>query len=345
MTSPAPRRGGGTKRDSWRTFHRRMFLVRRLVRGPADAATLIADTRAFFNHSGDLEDIYPPDARTALRHDLTALRHEFACTIDRIDGCYHLSAYGHLALLDLPDADLEALAFLISTFDASSLPNAAAVAALLDRVIALLPSGRRATMPHPGHDITLDLPTPSRSVDPPILARLRRALGRQQIRFAYRSSFVSDDTVVMHRVAPYRLIFRDGHQYLDAYAHDCGDPSIAPRYRLYRLDRIVADSLCTLPTTLPPLSPPRPSYALHYTLAPAVARQRDIALWFEGSEVQFLPDGSADVYARCTDLWQARQILMRYRDQCVVHAPPELVAMMRESVQRMAELYLITDSL
>jgi hypothetical protein len=138
-----PQRRGGTKRDSWRTFHRRLFLVRRLIRGSADAATLIADTRAFFNQSDDAEDIYPADARTALRHDLAALRDEFECTIDRVDGCYQIRDYGHLALLDLPDQDLEALAFLVATFAESPVPNAGQVDALFARVVELLPPDRR----------------------------------------------------------------------------------------------------------------------------------------------------------------------------------------------------------
>ncbi|RRR70859.1 MAG: WYL domain-containing protein [Candidatus Viridilinea halotolerans] len=338
-----PKRRGGTKRDSWRTFHRRLFLVRRLVRGPADAATLIADTRAAFNQSDDAEDIYPPDARAALRHDLAALRDEFECCIDRVAGSYQMHDYGRLALLDLPNEDLEALAFLLSTFDDQSLPNGASVAALLDRIVALLPAERRAAIASAGRAVQLDLPRPSRSVEPHLVRRLRRVVGRQQISFAYRSSFVNEETVVLHRVAPYGVIFRDGHHYLDAYSHECGDPAIAPRYRLYRLDRIVADSLHVLPDVLPPIAPPRPRYRLRYTLAPAIARQRDIALWFPASEAHFLPDGSAEVRAECGDLWQARQILMRYREQCVVHEPAELVAMLRESVSRMAEVYHVGD--
>ncbi len=339
--SPQPPRRGGSKRDSWRTFHRRLFLVRRLVAGPADAATLIAATRAAFNQSDDVEDIYPGDARAALRHDLAALRDEFACVIDRVGGSYQLSDYGRLALLDLPDEDLEALAFLLSTFDDASMPNASRVAALLDRVVSLLPAERRRGLPRPPRDVRFDLPRPSRSLTPATLARVRRALGRQQLRFAYQSSFVSAETVVVHRVAPYGLIFRDGHHYLDAFCYDCGDPLISPRYRLYRLDRIVADSLCSLPETIPPpeVAPPRPRYRLRYTLGPPVARQRDLALWFPAGEVHFLPDGSAEVHGECSDLWQARQILLRYREHCVVHEPPELVAMIRESVARMAEVY------
>lgn len=352
-----PRRRGGAKRNSWITFHRRLFLVRRLVRAPADAATLIADARAFFNQSGDREDIYPSDAHAALRHDMAALRSQFACTIDRVQGVYQISDYGSLALLDLSDEDLETLTFLISNFASSTLPNAAQVAALLDRIIALLPlerrkgllrtvpSGEEAELTAPqrrSRDVRIEVPVPSRALEPQTVAHVRRALGRQQISFAYRSSFIRDDSVELHTVAPYELLFRDGHHYLDAFCYDCSDPTIAPRYRLYRLDRIVHDSITLLPNQLPPIPPLRPHYRLRYTLAPAVARQRDIALWFPSSEAHFLADGSAEVRAECSDLWQARQILIRYREQCLVHEPPELVAMMRESALRMAERYAET---
>ncbi len=339
MTGPSRRRGG-TKRDSWRTFHRRLFLIRRLVRGPADATTLIAATRAALNQSDDVEDIFPSDARAALRHDLAALRDEFACTITLCaDGRYALTDFGRLALLDLPDDDLEALAFLLSNFSASTLPNASRVDALLDRIVALLPPERQRGLPRPARDVRLEMPTPSRSVAGQTLERVRRALGRQQLSFAYRSSFAEADSVVLHRVAPYELIFRDGHHYLDGYCHDCGNPEMKPRYRLYRLDRIVDDSVRVLPEVLPPIPPPRPRYRLRYLLGPAVARQQDVALWFPGSAVRFHPDGSADIEAETGDLWQARQILLRYREHCRVLEPPELVMMMRETITAMARQY------
>lgn len=340
MSSPKPRRGGGKKRNSWLTFHRRLFLVRRLVRGPADADTIIADTRRCFNQSDDAEDIYPADARAALRHDLAALRDEFECAIVLdAEGRYALTDFGRLALLDLPDDDLEALAFLLSNFGESSLPNAGRVDALLDRIVALLPPERQRGLPHPAHDVRLDYPTPSRSLAPRTLERVRRALGRQRLSFAYRSAYAEGDSVVLHCVDPYAVIFRDGHHYLDAYCHDCGDPAIKPRYRLYRLDRIVDDSVRSLPEVVPPVAPPRPRFRLRYTLAPDVARQRDLALWFPGSAAHFHADGSAEITAETGDLWQARQVLLRYREHCRVLEPPELVALMRESTALMAAIY------
>lgn len=340
MASDEPRRRGGTKRDSWRTFHRRLFLVRRLVRGPADAAAIIADTRAFFNQSGDVEDIYPADARAALRHDLAALRDEFECAITLDErGRYAIGDYGRLALLDLPDEDLEALAFLLSNFSESSLPNAGRVDALLDRIINLLPPERQRGLPRPARDVRLDYPSPSRSVSPHTLLRVRRSLGRQRLSFAYRSAYAQGESVVLHQVDPYGLLFRDGHHYLDAFCHDCGDRTIRPRYRLYRVDRIVEDSVRVLEDVLPPIPPPRPRYRLRYTLGADVARQQDVALWFPGSVARFHPDGSAEVTAEAADLWQARQILLRYREHCLVHEPPELVAMIRESLAAMARRY------
>ncbi|NCC35180.1 MAG: WYL domain-containing protein [Chloroflexia bacterium] len=301
---------------------------------------MIADARAFFPD----DEIYPQDAAAALRHDLAALRTEFECVIDRIDGRYTLTSLGRLALLDLPDEDLEALAFLVSNFSASSLPNANRVDALLDRILSLLPDERRRGLSRSGRDVYLDYPNPSRSVNQPTLDRIRRALKFQELSFAYRSAYVPDEeTVVLHRVAPYGLIFRDGHHYLDAYCYDCGDATIPARYRLYRLDRIVDDSVRILHSTLPPVPPPRPVFRLRYTLDTVVARQRDVALWFPRSSVTFHADGSADVSAETHDLWQARQILVRYREHCIVHDPPELVTMMREASSAMAARYAHGD--
>lgn len=328
---------GGNKRSSWLTFHRRLFLVRRLIRGPADAAILIADAHAFF---GPDAEIYPPDARAALRHDLAALRDEFECVIQLDDQRrYALEDLGRLALLDLPDGDLEALAFLLANFNEGPLPNAPQVDALLDRIVALLPPDRRSQLVRATRDVRLDLPQSAGAVNPHTLRLLKRALRRQQISFAYRSSYTEGLTLIQHRAAPYDLLFRDGHHYLDAFCYDCGTVEFSQRYRLYRLDRIVDESMRLLPDQLPPTQPPRQSYRLCYLLSPGVARQRDIALWFPQSEVEFLPDGGARITARTTDLWQARQILLRYREHCRVLQPPELVTMLRESAERVARLY------
>ncbi|MCU0490906.1 MAG: WYL domain-containing protein [Chloroflexaceae bacterium] len=334
-----PQRGGGKKRSSTYTFQRRLFLVRRLVRGSASADSLITEARRTFNHL-IADDIYPGDDRAALRSDLRWLRNEYGCVIDLNDaGCYTLHELGHLALLDLPDEDLETLAFLLANFSETPLPNAGAVDSLLDRMLALLPPERRACVPRPARDVRLELPAPSAATASHTLHVLKRALRRQQVRFVYRSSFSESMMVVQHHVEPWELIFRDGHTYLDAFCLDCGNPEGNRRWRLYRLDRMVEGSVTALPNTLHLEPPPRPLHMLRYRLAPAVARQQDVAIWFSGAQIEFDASGAAMVTGQVHDLWQARQVLLRYREHCQVLEPPELVAMMRESVERMATLY------
>jgi predicted DNA-binding transcriptional regulator YafY len=331
-----PRASGGDKRSSWLTFQRRLFIVRRLIRGPADAATLVAEARAMFGDS----EIYPPEDRQALRHDLAKLRGEFGCEI-RLghDRRYYLDSPGRLAVLDLPDHELEALAFLRITFAEDQLPNADTIGTLIDRIASLLPAERRSQLERLGAQPRMDHPRTIGEAEQRAVAKIKRAVGRQQIRFAYRASHTPSETPIQHRVAPYDLFYRDGHTYLEAYCLECGIPGLAETYVTYRIDRIAANSLSLLPTRLPPGQPSRRRFSLRYLLSPLIARRRDIALWFTGSEVEFRPDGSAEVTAQISDLWQARQILLRYREHCHVLHPPELVEMIRETVERMGQMY------
>ena len=332
MSEVSSRARGGDKRASWLTFQRRLIVLRRLMRGPADLATLRAAAEAELG-----PDAYPGNAAVALRHDIGALRDEFGCAVRFRPGeGYTLTEVGFLALIDLPNTDLETLAFLSALFSSGTLPHASAVATLIEHLAALLPEERRAAL-QASRD---QLEYPPTLVDsPPVVeATLRRTLGRQMLNFAYRSSYSGPHVVVLHRVAPVAFLHRDGHSYLHAYCHE-SDNTPRNKYHHYRIDRIVPDSLRVLPEALP-RDMPRPKQAvIRYTLAPPVAHGRDNALWFGDSRVTFHDDGSAEILATTDNLWQARQYLLRYREHCIVHEPPELVAMMRESIERMAGLY------
>ncbi len=333
--SSSARRGGGARRSSQLTFQRRLWLVRRLVRGPATATTLIDEARRVFDN-----DIYPTNALVALHHDFDALRELFGCVIRRNrDGCYTLNEYGELALLDLADAELDTLSFLVALFAETMTPNAMAVQRLLERITALLPADRRAVFAHTEPHAQIETPKKTTAPDPGLLERLRRYVGRRYLRFRYRSTHSQPPLEEEHRVAPYRLLVRDGHTYLEAVCLAGPHAERLNDYVMYRVDRIVPGSLLVEPGQLPPVAPPRRVWQVRYWLSPQVARQQDIALWFPASAVIFFADGSAEVTAETTDLWQARQILFRYREQCRVLEPPELVAMMRASVQQMHEYY------
>jgi predicted DNA-binding transcriptional regulator YafY len=332
---------GGTRRDSHIATQRRLDLVRRLLRGPATADTLIADLRASLG-----DDIYPADARAALRHDMTALRETFGCEfLFRAAEGYTLTRMGTLTLLDLDGEELEALALLFAAIDEGALPRTQPLLRLRERLGALLPEQHRTQLPAIVPTPRLDGPTSTSGAVDVLIARLRPALGKAEITFQYRSPYTPADTLEQHRVAPYELFQRDGYTYLDAYCLESSLAKLRGRYIPYRLDRIVAKSVRRLPRQLAPVRYARRSYRLRYELAPAVAGRRDIALWFPNSTCSYDDDdGGAVVEACITDLWYARNVLLRYREHCRVLEPPELVDMMCEAITRMAEIYQLAPT-
>ncbi|MEJ5345045.1 MAG: WYL domain-containing protein [Chloroflexus sp.] len=332
MTTQRPRRGRGRKRSSALTVQRRLWLISRLGRGAALPEELIADARRVFG-----ESVYPSNALTALRHDFHAIRNEFRCTLKRqLDGRYALTDFGRLTLLHLPDEEMEALAFLVSFFSEGSWPNRLQIRSLLEHIIALLPDKQRQTIQQP-ITFRVELPQSSTTVDQKLLMRLQRNLRRHAVQFQYRSNY--SDEPESHRVAPIRLFVRDGHTYLEAYCYNSSQQVTIGQYITYRVDRIIPGTLQVERRALPPELPPRRMWSIRYRLSPQVARNRDISLWFSQSTVTYLEDGSAEVSAQTGDLWQAEQILLRYRDHCQVLEPPELIEQMRQTIERMRLLY------
>jgi WYL domain len=90
---------------------------------------------------------------------------------------------------------------------------------------------------------------------------------------------------------------------------------------------------------LPPQRIAPPTYHLRYHLLPVVARRRDIAVYFPNTQIEYHDDGSATITAIVTNLWQTRQILLRYGDACKVLGPHELLALFRKTAQGLTELY------
>jgi predicted DNA-binding transcriptional regulator YafY len=336
MTHPT----GGTKRSSWLTFRRRLLLVRALLRGPASGTTLVATVGADLGDQG-----YPEAAAAALKHDFDALKGEYGCQIsyNRATRRYALSDLGELALLDLPDDSMEALAFLEASFpEGGGLPEHAHIRALLGRVLLLLPPAQQQEHRRRRSTIRLRLGMAVGQIDSEVIRLVKRAIqGRRELAFTYLSAF-DQDQPRRHRVAPYGITFRaEGHGYLDATLLEAtpnGGEMINASID-YRLDRIVPGSAVVLPTMLPPQRVAPPSYRLRYTLVPQVAHQRDLAAYFPNTEIAYHADGSAEVTAAVTNLWQARQLLLRYGDACVVHEPPELVALFRKTARGLSAIY------
>ncbi|NJN15038.1 MAG: WYL domain-containing protein [Oscillochloris sp.] len=334
------RAGGGTKRSSWLTFRRRLLLVRALLRAPASSAELVALVNNELGEQG-----YPTAAAAALKHDFDALKGEYGCQIiyDRQNRRYRLDELGELALLDLPDEQLEALAFLEASFpDGSSLPEHANLRTLIERVVLLLPPARQAQHRNRRSAIKLGIGIGAKQIDADTLNVVKKAIDlRRELSFAYLSTF-DQETPRRHRVAPYGITFRpEGHGYLDATfleATPSGGETVYAAIE-YRLDRIISGSASILPTVLPPIRPAPLSYHLRYTLAPPVGRRRDVATYFPNSQITYGDDGSAEVTATVTNLWQARQILLRYGDACYVHEPQELVQLFARTAAGLQRMY------
>ena len=92
---------------------------------------------------------------------------------------------------------------------------------------------------------------------------------------------------------------------------------------------------------------PRPAartFLLCYHLTPALARN-GVSQHFSDQKVEVHPDGSATVTAQITDLFEARQIVLKYGENCVVESPPELVEQMRVIAAHFAQTYLTPGGL
>ncbi len=325
---------GGTKRSSWLVFWRRLVIMRTLLRGPARHTVLWDAARAELG-----AEAWGASPGSALRHDLTALRREFGCVIQYQAGSgYHLVDPGMLSLLDLPDDQLQTLHLLADLTDTLPAHMRDSMTQLLTQLISLLPPARRTPrLDEAGEQIVT--PRSVTDLDRTLLRRIRRAVGHQQLQFQYCSTFTTTDDGIAHRVAPYGLLVRDGHLYLDADCLWADSPAWQARALRYRLDRIVPESLQVLPDVVPPLRLNMPTYELRYELTPAVARRRDVALHFVDSQVDYRDDGSALVTAIIDDLWHARLTLLRYGANCRVLAPSELITLMRETARDLAALY------
>jgi hypothetical protein len=99
----------------------------------------------------------------------------------------------------------------------------------------------------------------------------------------------------------------------------------------------VPGSVQILPAMLPPQRLQPRAYTICYQLLPVVARQRDVAAYFPNTQISYHDDAS--VTATVTNLWQTRQILLRYGHACKITEPAELIALFRATALGLAALY------
>jgi predicted DNA-binding transcriptional regulator YafY len=338
MEDGMARRSGGIKRSSWVTFRRRLFLVRQLLRAPASAAELIARVQTELGEHG-----YPANAAAALKHDLDSLKGEYDCRIvyRRDQGKYVIVDLGELALLDPPLQSLEALALLDAKYPAGSgNPMQSHIRALLDQVIHMLPNRVQSQL-HTRRNATRQK-IPFGRIDPNVLATVRQAIEEQhELVFRYWG-LNNGEAPRRHRVAPYGIFFRNsGHTLLDATLLEVQPAGSEQLFTAvdYRLDRIVPGTVQVLPNALPPERPQARTFTLRYWLHPEIAQGGNGVPFFPNMRVEYGDDGSAVVTATISNLSVARDVLLRYGNRCRVIEPPELIDLVRETVDAIASLY------
>lgn len=318
-----------------RAMRRRLAILVLLHTGPRTSQEIIAIL--------EQDDLFAQDhaldpARKAsrqhlqLKKDIKALRLlQYDLAYDRGQRRYSWcnSPFG----LSLTAEQLASLAMLLGTFRTLTIPHAAEIAGLLAFLAEHLPMEQQQWLKkhHPTFHIDLHETTDYRNADPATLNGIERAIrSGQQLEFTYCSP--RDGRERRHVIEPQPLVFRQGHVYLHGWSLDWN------KELPFRLDYIVPGTVSVLPTSSVPQRPTPRSYILRYWLSATIARNK-VSEHFPDHQVERHGDGSATVTARITDLFDAMQTLFRYREHCIVLAPPELVEQMNASATKIYANY------
>lgn len=335
----------GASESPWLVVRRCLAILRRLQQSPADWHTLIEAVLLAEGH-----DAYGQAEGTALKkrfhRDLEHLRHSLHITIelDRRTGEYSITGLER-PLLNLPDADLEIIAWLEQTFSAAT-PHATEVRDLLARLQFYLDSDRRHYVAQHRTALVLDLGQRDEDyLRPDVELKLRQALiERRRVEFDYLSPKYADEQCRRHVVDIFEPYYFDpvgGHYYVYGWCRYSVGPQghkTVDAYRHFRLGRIQAVRL--LPHKLPPSPPDVKQIPIVYHLSAKVARygvtQRR---WIAINHIDPQPDGSAIIHGKTTNTFWSIQELMHYGAQCEVLGGPEMRRAMRDIVRDMAARY------
>lgn len=235
--------------------------------------------------------------------------------------------------LSLSKEQLVAFAIISRTFDEKTFPYASDIRNLLTSLLDQLPDEQRKMVIDQSLALNIEFPekTDYSSLDAANIHQIKNAIvHHRQLEFIYRSP--REGKELRHVIEPKPLSFKKGHVYLDGWSIDY-DKELQ-----FRLDYILPGTAKMLATSQRPRPAPR-TYLLRYHLTPVIARN-SVSQHFPGQQVEAHPDGSATVTAEITDLFEARQLVLKYGENCVVESPPELIEQMRVIAAHFAQTYL-----
>jgi hypothetical protein len=334
----------GKRESEWLVIRRCLAIIQRAQRGPASRDELIESvlTREGPEAYGEAkaQALY-----RRLENDLLRIRQNLAVDLyfDRQADSYVIRDTW-LPLLDLPDEDLETIAWLEQTFEPDS-PQHDEVHGLLGRLRLYLGVDRQGVIERYRTALAIDLRQRDEDeIAPAVWDGLTEALvKRRRIEFAYHSPQQEDGVPRRHVADPYDRYFDTvrGHYYLRGWCYYTDGPLgryDQQKYFAYRLGRI--HNLSILPHKLPPFPPSAPRYPVTYELVAKVARlgitqHRGIEI----EDIERREDGSVVVRGETENVFWTVRTLLHYGANCRVLGGAEMVGEMRRVVGEMAAVY------
>ena len=321
--------------NTGRSFRRRITLLSLLNRCPQRYNDIIAalDREHLLSYDAqeDCEKI-KNQQKYQFYNDLRVLKlsgYKITCNRRTKYYTWHNSPFG----LSFDPIQLNTLSLLRDMFGDLNVPHADDIRAFLTSLVGLLPQDQQKIVNDQRITFSIDLreTTDYRNFDQETLRQIEMAIERsQQLEFTYCSP--SKGLERRHIIEPRPLVFKDGHVYLRGRHIEMN------RELTFRLDYIVPRSAEMLHNKNANNRPFTPTYQLRYWLGPAIARH-SVSEHFPEQDVERHADGSATVTARITDLFEARQVILKYGENCVVLEPPELVVQMRHVRDHFVESY------
>ncbi|MCI0396689.1 MAG: WYL domain-containing protein [Chloroflexi bacterium] len=336
------------KRESpWLVARRCLAILRRVQQGPAKKGELLASV-----YAAEGEDAYGYATGKALNKkfeaDCRRIRENLYVNLRYTPqaGGYTIDALDR-PLLDLPDTQLQTLAFLAETFRPET-PHALEVQQLIDTLLPWLAPERRRVVERARGLLDVDLRRRDHDdIAPDVWATVQEAYSaRQQLQFDYLSSQHDDPLPRQHIVEPWEYYFdtERGHYYLRGYClfNDGPNGPWHPNtYIYYRLGRILPGTARVLPTRLPPMPRAARRYRVVYELAPAIARlglSRRPELVGDVTN-QEMDGGWVRVEGQTEDLFRLSRNLLYYGANCRVLGGPELAQQIRTLVADLVGIY------
>ncbi|MEO9028785.1 MAG: WYL domain-containing protein [Ktedonobacteraceae bacterium] len=321
-----------------RATRRRKTLLALLHRGPQRYDELITaiDREQLFQYDREEEPAtIARQQKYQFRRDLRVLRLHYQIKHDKKTQYYSLleTPFG----LSLEQKHLAAFALALHTFQKMTIPYANDVQDLFSFLLSRLPDDQQKAIVEQRSALQIEFheKTDYSKTDPVTLNEIGKAILRgQQLEFTYRSPRQGEE--VRHIIEPQPLKYKDGHVYLSGW-------SIKYQNELhFRLDYVLPGTAKMLNKRITQSRPSQRTYLLRYHLTPTIARN-SVSKQFPEQKVVEHPDGSATITANIDNLFDVRQIMLKYGENCTIEAPPELIALMRPVATHFAQTYLTVE--